>query len=95
LSSLNQGSPTALISGALTITILGFVETQLINKKYASKHQYTISANRELVALGCCSFFGSFFGAYSAFGSIPRTKGQWSHTACIAHLSSSLLPHLL
>lgn len=76
LLSLHQGSFSSLLSGALTITILGFAETQLINKKYASKHHYTVSANRELIALGCCSFIGSFFGAYSAFGSIPRTKGE-------------------
>jgi MFS superfamily sulfate permease-like transporter len=71
---LNQGSATSLISSALTITLLGFVETQLINKKYASKYGYTVSPNRELVALGFCSMIGSFFGSYSAFGSIPRTK---------------------
>jgi len=63
-----------LITSAVTISLLGFVESQLISKRYASKHAYIISANRELVALGSASFLGSMFGAYTAFGSIPRTK---------------------
>ena len=63
-----------LVTSALTITLLGFVESQLVSKKFASKHGYSMSANRELVALGVCSMVGSFFGAYSAFGSIARTK---------------------
>ena len=74
IPNVSEFGNSFLVTSALTITLLGFVESQLVSKKFASKHGYSISANRELVALGVCSIIGSFFGAYSAFGSIARTK---------------------
>ena len=71
---LSEFGNSFLVTSALTITLLGFVESQLVSKKFANKHGYSISPNRELVALGMASIVGSFFGAYSAFGSIARTK---------------------
>jgi MFS superfamily sulfate permease-like transporter len=98
--NLSQGSASSLISASLTITLLGFVETQLLNKKYSGMFGYTVSPNRELVALGLASIFGSFFGAYSAFGSIPRTKvaqvaGQKSNLANIVAAGVTLLAIVL
>lgn len=34
------------------ISMIGFVESIVISKTYSSKHNYTVSANRELVAMG-------------------------------------------
>jgi hypothetical protein len=79
------------LTRSLLLMLLDCVRVR--SKKYASKHQYIISANRELVALGVSSLIGSVFGAYSAFGSIPRTKGD-SHGRTIFFSSLSSLPLL-
>eukprot|EP00808_Paulinella_micropora_P027726 g2472.t1 len=83
-----RGRETIILTDAMTIMLLGFVESQIANKKCGAKHGYTVSPNRELVALGISNFFGSFFGAFCAFGSIPRTemmmaRGQKSNVASI------------
>ncbi|KAI8808677.1 sulfate transporter family-domain-containing protein [Cladochytrium replicatum] len=44
-----------------------------IKSAYAGKHNYTVSPNRELVALGRSSIFGSMFGGWPAFGSLGRS----------------------
>ena len=64
----------SLIVESLLIAVVGFVESNAIAKTYALEHSYQVSANRELVALGTCNFFGSFFGSYPAFGSLSRSK---------------------
>eukprot|EP01027_Heterolobosea_sp_BB2_P010567 GEZU01015498.1.p1 GENE.GEZU01015498.1~~GEZU01015498.1.p1 ORF type:complete len:251 (-),score=88.82 GEZU01015498.1:133-885(-) len=53
-----------LIQPAAVIAIVGFVESVAVCKTYAQKHSYSISANRELVALGVSNIFGSFMKAY-------------------------------
>jgi len=37
-------------------------------------NSYALSDNRELVAFGMANLIASFFGAYTAFGSMPRTR---------------------
>lgn len=39
------------------ISMIGFVESIVISKTYSSKHNYTVSANRELVAMGNVKFW--------------------------------------
>eukprot|EP00808_Paulinella_micropora_P029528 g37967.t1 len=73
---------------ALTITLLGFIETQIVNKLYAGKYGYTVSPNRELVALGISNSISCIFGSFCAFGSIPRSaimeaRGQKSNVATL------------
>ncbi len=36
---------------AATISVIGFVETQMVSKMYADKHNYTVSSNRCVQAL--------------------------------------------
>jgi MFS superfamily sulfate permease-like transporter len=55
------------------VSIIGFIEHIVIAKLYASKYNYQISPNRELVAIGVSNFFSSFFGTYPTFGSLPRS----------------------
>ena len=63
-----------LFSPALFIAVIGFVESMAVAKKYAAIHRYTVSTNRELVALGASNLLGSFFGAYPAFASLSRSS---------------------
>ena len=52
-----------------------------------------VSANRELVALGTSAMIGSIFGAFVAFGSLPRTKGERCFfSLCLSRFSPPLLP---
>ncbi|KAJ3112338.1 Solute carrier 26 [Phlyctochytrium bullatum] len=58
---------------AILISVIGFVESIAVAKTYATKHNYAVSPNRELVALGVANTFSSFFGAWPAFGSLGRS----------------------
>jgi len=58
---------------AIVICIIGFVESIVAVKIYATKHNYSISPNRELVAMGAANLIGSFFHTFPAFGSLTRS----------------------
>ncbi|KAG0251142.1 hypothetical protein DFQ27_008972 [Actinomortierella ambigua] len=64
----------SLIGISVLISIIGFVETIVITKQYATKHNYSVSPNRELVAMGVANIFGGLFQAIPAFGSMARSK---------------------
>ncbi|PVZ96573.1 hypothetical protein BB558_007508 [Smittium angustum] len=63
-----------VMSSALTMMVIGVVESVIISREYASRNHYSVSSNRELVALGMSNIVGGFFGAYPAFGSLSRSK---------------------
>lgn len=58
-----------LVTSAM-IAIIGFVESVVISKTYSSKHNYSVSANRELVALGVANMVSGLFQGIPAFGSV-------------------------
>ncbi|KAJ3214202.1 Solute carrier 26 [Clydaea vesicula] len=58
---------------SVLISVIGFVESIVVAKTYASSHNYSISPNRELVAFGVANIFGSIFGGWPAFGSLGRS----------------------
>ncbi|KAI9098695.1 sulfate transporter family-domain-containing protein [Phlyctochytrium arcticum] len=62
-----------LLTSASLISVIGFVESIVVAKTYATKHSYSVSPNRELVAIGVSNIVGSLFGAYPAFGSLGRS----------------------
>ena len=59
---------------AALIAILGFVESIVISKTYSSKYNYSVSPNRELIAMGAANIVGGLFQAIPAFGSVSRSK---------------------
>ncbi|KAJ3070802.1 hypothetical protein HDU98_006191 [Podochytrium sp. JEL0797] len=61
------------ILSAILISVIGFVESIAIAKTYATKYNYPISPNRELVAIGVANILGSCFGGWPAFGSLGRS----------------------
>ncbi|KAG2202473.1 hypothetical protein INT47_013089 [Mucor saturninus] len=76
-----------LITAAM-ISIIGFVESVVIAKTYSSKHNYSVSANRELVALGVANIVSGLFQGIPAFGSVARSKindkaGARTQMACL------------
>ncbi|ORX96055.1 hypothetical protein K493DRAFT_329674 [Basidiobolus meristosporus CBS 931.73] len=78
---------------AVLISLLGFVSSAAITKSFATLHNYPVSPNRELVALGISNITGSLFQAMPAFGSMPRSRLANSAGARtqMAGLMSSLL----
>ena len=63
------------ISGlALTLALIGFMEAISIAKSIEVKHNnYSVDANKELIALGFGNMVGSFFQTYPATAGFART----------------------
>jgi sulfate transporter 4 len=64
---------TKLITGAIAITIVGFMESISVGLKLARDHGYKIDSNAELVGLGFANVLGSGFSIYPAFGCLSRS----------------------
>ena len=62
-----------LVPTALAITMLGFVESIAIAKVFAQRNRYTISPNKELVALGVSTVAAGLSQSYPVSGSFSRT----------------------
>ena len=55
------------------IAVVGFLDSIVAAKQNAARFGYSISPNRELVALGAANLAGSFIpGTLPAYGSITR-----------------------
>lgn len=66
-----EAIPDLLVFGSV-ITLIGFMESVTLAKKFAIKHEYEIHPNQELIALGLANFVGSFFLSYPAIGAMSR-----------------------
>jgi SulP family sulfate permease len=73
LPGLDWGAMKALLPTALTISLVGFMESISVGKSFARKGRYELDPNQELVALGGANLAGSFFGIYPVTGGISRT----------------------
>lgn len=62
-----------LISAAITISIIGFMEAISIAKAMATKTRQRLDANQELVGQGLANIVGSFAQSYPASGSFSRS----------------------
>ncbi|MDG5786083.1 sulfate permease [Evansella sp. AB-P1] len=62
-----------LIPAAITITIIGFIESYAIGKVIADKEGYSLHANRELNGLGLANVTASFFSGYPITGGFSRS----------------------
>ena len=67
------GAMWQLLPVALTISLVGFMESIAVAKVYATRHRYALDANRELVGLGLANLVGSFFRAFPTTGGFSRT----------------------
>lgn len=60
-----------LVTAAM-IAVIGFVESVAIAKTYSSRHNYTVSPNRELVALGLANIVSGLMQGIPAYGSVSK-----------------------
>lgn len=63
----------ALVPGALTIGLVGFMESIAVAKVYARRNGYSLDADKELVGLGMANIAGAFFQSYPTTGGFSRT----------------------
>ncbi len=64
----------ALLPIALTIALVGFMESIAVAKAIQAKHKdYKIIPNQELIALGAANIGGAFFQSYPVTGGFSRT----------------------
>lgn len=71
--AFNSDSLQVLLPTALTIAFVGFMESFAVAKSIATKENYRIDANQELIGLGLANIVGSFFSAYPVTGGFSRT----------------------
>jgi SulP family sulfate permease len=64
-----------LLPTALTISLVGFMESIAVAKRVATKHGRGdgIDSNKELIGLGLANIGGAFFGSYPVTGGFSRT----------------------
>lgn len=70
---LQFNSMSKLIGAAVSISVIGFMESISIAKALAVKHGYELVPGQELVALGAANVVGSMFSAYPVTGSFSRS----------------------
>jgi SulP family sulfate permease len=58
---------------AITIALIGFMESISMAKRVAADQRYKINSNRELVGLGCANLASGVCGGYPVAGSLSRT----------------------
>jgi sulfate permease, SulP family len=72
--SFDPGVWKDLLSVALTIALVGFMESFAVAKAIQSRHKdYSVDANQELLALGVANLGAAFFQAYPITGGFSRT----------------------
>jgi len=62
-----------MITGALSVALLAFMEAIAIGRAVASQHGYTIKPGQELLALGGSNLAAALVGAYPVAGGFSRT----------------------
>ena len=73
MPALDMDKFGAMLSAALVISLVGFMEAISIAKAVASKTRQRLDPNQELVGQGLANIVGSFSQAYPSSGSFSRT----------------------
>ncbi|MBX3248278.1 MAG: solute carrier family 26 protein [Myxococcales bacterium] len=73
LPTLDAAALKALLPTAITIALVGFMESISVAKAFARMNRYEVDPSQELVGLGAANVAGSFFGAYPVTGGFSRT----------------------
>ncbi len=74
IPEISWGNIQALVPAALTISIIGFIESIAIAKVMQKKHKYyELDNNQELRALGLSNIVGVLFQSFPVTGGLSRT----------------------
>ena len=81
LPAFGLDSVSSLLTIALTISFVGFMESIAVAKSIANREKYKVDANKELVGLGLANVAGSMFSAYPVTGGFSRTAVNYQSGA--------------
>lgn len=83
----------AMLSAALVISLVGFMEAISIAKAVASKTKQRLDPNQELIGQGMANIVGSFSQAYPSSGSFSRTavNAEMGATSGLSAVFTSLV----
>ncbi len=81
LPSFELSTIIALFPIAITISLIGFMESIAMAKAIAAKEKYKVVPNKELVGLGLANVAGSFFSAYPVTGGFSRSAVNYQSGA--------------
>lgn len=74
LPGFDRESLSALLPVALTISLVGFMESIAVAKAIQAKHRdYQVKPNQELIGLGLANIGGALFQSYPVTGGFSRT----------------------
>lgn len=73
LPSITFDALKSLLPTALTISLVGFMESISVAKAFAKKGKYEVIPNQELIGLGVANIGGALTGAYPVTGGFSRT----------------------
>uniref|UniRef100_A0A8C3KPL1 Solute carrier family 26 member 8 n=1 Tax=Calidris pygmaea TaxID=425635 RepID=A0A8C3KPL1_9CHAR len=65
-----------IIQHAFSLAVVSYFLLVFVGEKYASLHNYSIASNQELVAVGLCNIFSSFFKSFVVSCAISGTVIQ-------------------
>lgn len=81
LPNFELSTIVALFPIAITISLIGFMESIAMAKAIAAKEKYKVVPNKELVGLGLANVAGSFFSAYPVTGGFSRSAVNYQSGA--------------
>ena len=68
----------ALLPMAITLSLIGFMESISVAKSLASRRRQKVDADQELIALGMANLGAAFTGGYSVSGGLSRSVVNFS-----------------
>lgn len=94
--SFPSGAGAALVTGAFAVIFVGFSESLASARTMASKHDYDIDTNQEMVAQGASNAAAALLGGFVVAGSLSKTSvadasGQHSQLASLINAAFVLL----
>lgn len=78
LPNLDLNHLQLLVTSALAISFVGFMEAFSVGQFLASKQRKKVEANQELIALGSANITASFTGGYPITGGLSRSVVNYS-----------------
>ena len=73
LPQVAAGDISALVAGAIAITLVSFADTSVLSRTFALRGGYEVDQNQELIALGAANVAAGLFQGFSISSSSSRT----------------------
>ncbi len=73
LPQVAAGDISALVAGAVAITLVSFADTSVLSRTFALRGGYEVDQNQELIALGAANVAAGLFQGFSISSSSSRT----------------------